>query len=119
MSSESNDSLDICVTEYILSSHFYLNNDFSIKKHCANPGISTDDFLSVVLTNLGTTDIKRIAMELRIEDAKKFICKNYSIRKIAKLTGFNNSIVYLYYFVKITSTLPSIWKKRWVYNIDV
>ena len=101
----------IDVTNYIWSKKFYMKNSFKADKCSEELGISTDVFLDVLNENFQDTNLKRLAIELRIDDTKYFLSRKLSIKKISKLCGFSNILIFIYYFKKVTNVFPSTWRK--------
>ena len=101
---------NIKVENYILDKKFYMSNIFDINRCSAELNISTDIFVEALDQSFLNTNLRKIAIQLRIEDAKDLLICKFPIYKISKLCGFSNSLSFIYYFKKETGQLPLIWR---------
>ena len=105
-------SIYINVELYILSKIFYMKNVFDVNTCAGELNLSPDIFMKVLLQIFDDINLKRLAIQLRIEDAKDLLNAQLPISKISKLCGFSHSLSFIYYFKKETGQLPLRWRRN-------
>ena len=102
----------ISVENYILDKKFYMRNIFDADRCSAELNISPYIFNKALKQCFSDINLKRLATQLRIEDAKDLLSCKFSIGRISKLCGFSNILSFIYYFKKETGQFPLTWRRN-------
>ena len=91
-----------------------LKNEMEIDSNtCASElNLSTNIFNKALNQHYGNINLKRLAIQLRIEDAKDILSHELSICKTSRLCGFSNCLSFIYFFKKETGQFPLTWKRN-------
>ena len=107
---EANCEICMYVEAYILSKDFYMNKLYDVKNCSYRLRIPVEDFVSALDQCFGERNLKRLAVQMRVEDAKALLCKS-PLAEVAKLCGFSHRLSLIYHFWRESGKLPSVWKR--------
>lgn len=101
------------IEQYILSPAFYLRSYLSVSVCAGELNMTTNLFVEYVKHSFGHCNLEQLSHELRVEEAKELLVQGFTMRQTATWCGYLSILRFIFYFKKITSMYPWIWRREY------